>query len=196
MASQKFLSNQNWIEPIILYSSIFDFLKIQKGWNSAVENPEYKSYDDHDAIIVIGYSPFSREYFSISGLDLLIPFFIENKIKYRVYCCENYETFFNIVNNPKTTTLWILGHGRRGGVRISDSIFSYFDLFEKLSKGARNKKYVYQFYCNSGCEKSLSEYVAQGRGFANFKKLTPYAIRGYLKNILRDKSWSQSHILN
>lgn len=184
-----------FFEPIVPYSSIFDFKLIQKGWNEAVSSPEYHSNDEHDAIIIIFYSPFSREYFSIAGLDLLIPFFVKNKIKYRVYSCENSEIFFKIVNNPKTTTLWIFGHGYRGGVRFSDMIVSYSDLFENLSEDAKNKKYVYQFHCNSGCEKSLSECVAQGRGFANFKKLTPYAIRGYLKNILRDKSWKQFHIL-
>lgn len=186
---------KNCIEPIFLYSLIFDFQLIQKGWNYAVENPEYQSNDEHDAIIIMEYSQFSREYFSISGLDLLLPFFIENKIKYRVYCCEKSETFFKIVNNPKTTTLWILGHGRRGGVRISNTIFSYSELVENLSKEAKNKKYVYQFHCNSGCETSLSEYIAKGRGFANYKRLTPYAIRGYIKNILRDESWKQSYIL-
>jgi hypothetical protein len=74
-------------------------------------------------------------------------------------------------------------------------IFSYPELVEKLSKEAKNKKYVYQFHCNSGCEPSLSQGSAKGRGFADFKRLTPSAIRGYLKNILRDESWKKSHIL-
>jgi hypothetical protein len=103
---QRFFSQlKNFVfEPFFLYSSFFDFPIIQKGWNSAVENPEYQSNDEHDAIIIIRYSPFNREYFAISGLDVLLPFFIENKSNYRVYYCDKYETFFKIVNNPKTTT--------------------------------------------------------------------------------------------
>ncbi len=176
-------------EPLVLYSFYFDFRLLQQAWNIAVDNPESNSPDEHDALILIYYSPLSREYFSLAGLDLLIPFFIDNKINYRVYCCNNSDFFLEIVNNPKTTTLWIFGHGFRGGVRFFDKLINYSDLVNKLSEECKNKKYVYQFHCNSGCEKSLSEYIANGRGFANFQSLMPYAIRGYIKNILNDESW-------
>jgi hypothetical protein len=179
-------------EPIFFYSIIFDFILIQKGWNVAVSTPAYHSNNEHDAIIIISYSAFSREYFSVNGLDLLIPFFVENKINFKVYCCENSENFVKIVNDPTTKTLWIFGHGYRGGVKFSDKTVSYSSLFENLSEDSKNKNYVYQFHCNAGCEKSLSEYVANGRGFANYKRQTPYAVRGYIKNILQEKSWRRT----
>jgi hypothetical protein len=179
-----------FLEPIYLYASLFDFPIIKKGWNNAVNNPESNSNNDHDAIIVMAYSKYSREFFTISGLDLILQFFIDNKINYQVSSCDTIESFLKIINNPKATSLWIFGHGCRGGIRISDTVVKYSDIVEQLSDEARNKKYVYQFHCNAGCEPSFSDLIAEGQGFANYQKQFPYSIRGYLSNILKDEKWN------
>jgi hypothetical protein len=178
------------LEPFFLYASIFDFPIVKKGWNIAVDNPEFNSCNDHDAIIVMAYSPYCPEYFSISGLDLILQFFIEKKINYRVYSCDNLGNFVKIINNPRASSLWILGHGCRGGIRINDEVVNYSDIVVQLSEDAKNKKYVYQLHCNSGDEPSLSDLISKGRGFANYQRQFPYTIRGYLANIFRDEQWN------
>jgi hypothetical protein len=177
-------------EPIYLYASFFDFPIIKKGWNTAVNNPESNSNNDHDAIIVMAYSKHSREYFTIAGLDLILQFFIYKKINYRVYSCDNLETFKKILNNPNASSLWILGHGCRGGIRIGDEVVKYSDIVMQLSDDAKNKRYIYQLHCNSGCDPSLSDLISKGRGFANYQRQFPYSIRGYLANILKDEKWN------
>lgn len=176
-------------ESLALYNFYITFRYIRKGWNAAVEKPEFNSRDDHDAIIVMIYSCIGRE-FHFQEIDLLIEFFTKKGINYKVYCCENYDDFFNVVNNPQAKKLWIFGHGYRGGVRTGNRIVIYSELINNLSINAKNKDYIYQFHCNNGCEKSLADYLSCGQGFANYKSLLRGGgVRGYIKNIFKDKSW-------
>jgi hypothetical protein len=178
------------VEPVLFYHLIYHFNQIKKGWDSAVKNIQYSAELDHDAIIVNIYSKLGKEYIFGDGVDLLVNFFVERKIPFKVFCCFNSEQFFNIVNNPKCKTLWLFGHGDRGGISCSDKFVDYSELAKEISPLARSKRYVYQFHCNSGCKNSLADYLSNGHGFANYRYLTKGGeVRGYIENILQDESW-------
>lgn len=180
------------LEFLIFYQSPVIFHNIKKGWNSAVDHRQLNSNAGHDAIIVNIYSPLSPEYMFQNGIDLLITFFMRKKNSYKIYCCNSSDNFFDIVNNPNATSLWIFGHGTRGSLRCRDKYVIYSELCNQLSPISRNKRYIYQFQCNGGSnEISLVEYLANGRGFANFKENTMGAeIRVYIQKILQDDSWN------
>jgi len=180
------------VEPLFNYHFFYHFTQIKAGWNCVVKYKEFMSEIDHDAIIVNIYSPFGKEYIFGDGIDLLISFFVMREIPFKVYCCNNSIDFFNIINNPKCKTLWLFGHGKRGGIRCSDKYVDYSEIVNEMSIDSKNKNYVYQFHCNSGCDKSLADYLSNGCGFANYQQLDKgREIRGYIENILQDETWQK-----
>jgi hypothetical protein len=178
------------LEPLIMYHFFNHFVEIESGWNCAVKNKQYMSEVNHDAIIVNIYSPLGKEYIFGDGIDLLVTFFTKKNTPFKVYCCCNSQEFFDIVNNPNCKNLWLFGHGARGRIACKDKYVDYSELVNKMSPCSKNKNYVYQLHCNSGCEKSLADYLSKGRGFANYNTLNKGGeVRGYIENILLDTSW-------
>ena len=116
------------LEFLIFYQSPVIFQNIKKGWNSAVDHPQLNSNARHDAIIVNIYSSLSPEYMFQNGIDLLITFFSREKYNYKIYCCNSSDDFFDIVNNPNATSLWIFGHGTRGSLRCRNKYVIYSEL--------------------------------------------------------------------
>jgi hypothetical protein len=63
------------------------------------------------------------------------------------------QKFRDMVNDPNCTELYILGHGRRCGLRISENeLYHYF-----LLAGAPKKDKVIQLHCNHKGYRSLTE---------------------------------------
>ena len=177
-------------EPVLMYHIISNFVYMRRGWNAAMINDEFNSDNDHDAIVISIYSKYGREYFFKEGIDLLITFFVKHKISFKVYLCQNSNDFISVLNNPKTKTLWIFGHGARGLLACQDTKLEYSKVVNLLSNESKNKNYVYQFHCNNGNEKSLADFLSEGEGFVNNKVNTLGSCRGYIKAILNDSSWN------
>ena len=73
--------------------------------------------------------------------------------------------------NPSISSVWIFGHGNRGGVGFGDSFYDYSQLKARDIK----KDYIYQFHCNPGLYESLASIVSDGRGYVNNKVNNPYS---------------------
>jgi hypothetical protein len=177
---------KSYLEIITGYYSICLFYYIHKGWSMANQKPHFENHKNHVGIIVnIYHDYFGREYCFGFGVDLLIKFF-DNKTPYSVYRCRTKEDFFNIVSNPRVTSIWIFGHGDHGGIRCGDGMFDYRELFGKLSPNFPKKESIYQMHCNDGNLPALVDLLANGRGFVNNSKNYPYGLRHYVNKILND----------
>lgn len=176
-----FMKFEDWI----FYLPVYWAYCIDKGWKRAQNYPQFKSDNEHDAIVVV-HEKFAKKCFYGDGIDLLIDFFKEQDIPYKLYHCYNLDTFEMIVRNANAVNLWLFGHGRRGGIACGNQSVEY----EKF-KNANPKRYIYQFHCNPGTETSLAEYLSNGRGYVSNRVNHPVENREHIKQILND--WCKIH---
>ncbi|MGB7532349.1 MAG: hypothetical protein WA977_05135 [Halobacteriota archaeon] len=168
----------------ILYLQFFVLYCINKGWKSAQSYPQFMSDNEYDAIIIV-HEKIAEKYMYGCGIDLLIDFFREKEIPYKLYHCYDLNTFEEIVRNQKAVNLWLFGHGSRGSISCGNQFIKY----EKL-KDAPRKGYVYQFHCNHGNDTSLAEYLSNGRGYVNNRTSNMIQNREHIKQIL--KYWRET----
>ena len=89
-----------------------------KSVKIATINPEIHSEDNHHGIIFPQYSSFFKQKAISDLIDILVTQFHKSKICYKIYFIENEDDFISAYSNPKCTSLWILGHGDRGGLKF------------------------------------------------------------------------------
>ncbi|MDD2803772.1 MULTISPECIES: hypothetical protein [Methanocorpusculum] len=106
---------------------------------------------------IIRYFPYS------GGAKILVKWFINKKIPFKVYECLNKSDLEKIIIDDNATVLWIFGHGQKNGVNLQKEFFkySYFDI-DVYRK--HRKKEINQFHCNKDEGKSLTEILADGNG--------------------------------
>lgn len=158
---------------------------IDKGWISGQNYSHFKSDKEHDAIVVV-HEKFAKKCFYGWGIDLLINFFMEKEVPYKVYHCYTLDKFEEIVRNENVVNLWLFGHGRRGGIASGNQLMEYRTL-----KNAHPKRYIYQFHCNPGNETSLAEYLSNGLGYVSNRSTAMVENREHIKQILND--WCEIH---
>ncbi|MCX6688768.1 MAG: hypothetical protein NTZ39_03615 [Methanoregula sp.] len=170
------------------------YLIFRTGWHFAKkwsgnalilikEVPEYQSESPHHAIIIAhknqpeeggSYSIFDY----MDGIDILIKKFrdSENPVNYKVYEVSSKKEIIRIINNPKTTHLWIFGHGKRNYLALHSDGLCYFDV-----KTAPKKVFIGQFHGNSWYGKSLADYnkpdYSDITRWARFSPFTQIAIK-------------------
>jgi len=102
-----------------------------------------------------------------AGLMLFLEYLIQNKIPFKLQKENNRENKFNknkfreLVKDKNCTDLYVLGHGRRHALKISDKEFLYYLFYSN----APQKKKVIQLHCNLGNYVSLSELLKADRDF-------------------------------
>ena len=102
-----------------------------------------------------------------SGLMLFLEYLIQNNMPFKLQKENKRENKFNknkfreLVKDKNCTELYILGHGRRHTLKISDKEFLYYLFYAN----APQKKKVIQLHCNLGNYVSLSELLKADRGF-------------------------------
>jgi hypothetical protein len=123
------------------------------------EKPEFNSQDFHHAIIIAHKTiaingEYNRSDY-LSGIDLLIEKFQKypNKINYKIYEVDSKEQVIPIINDLKTTHLWIFGHGQRNKLRFQSGNLCYFEV-----RDAPKKQFVGQYHCNTLIGNSLADY--------------------------------------
>ena len=176
-------------QDFIFYLVILTACYINKGRKSAQSYPQFMSDNEHDAIIIV-HEKIAEKCMYGCGIDMVIDFFRKNKIPYKLYHCYDLNTFEKIVRDQnqksgKAVNLWLFGHGSRGSIFCGNKDIKY----EKL-KDAPRKRYVYQFHCNSGNDKSLAEYLSNGRGYVNNRASNMIQNREHIKQIL--KYWRET----
>lgn len=77
-------------KDLLFYLPVYLTYCICKGWISAQNYSQFKSDSKHDAIVIV-HEKFAKRCFYGDGIDLLIDFFREKDIPYKVYHCYNLE---------------------------------------------------------------------------------------------------------
>lgn len=141
------------------------------------------SHEKHIAIILVNnYMP---ERLLVYGLNIpkLIKHFKKKEWPYKIYFKVDKEKFKQIVNNPKATHLYIVGHGQRHGVKVSHKEIIYYCDFADSSK----KDFIAQLHCNHYGGKSLVEYISKNpsASFATDKKLINFQLNKFIEKVIK-----------
>ena len=113
----------------------------------------------------------------------LIKYFRKNNWAYKIYFRANKHKLNNVINNPKATIVYILGHGQRHGIRVTPKEVVYYCEFEKSPK----KKFIAQLHCNHYGGKSLAEYASNGsvNNFVTNKRLGSLGISKFIEKVVK-----------
>lgn len=178
-----------------LFSSARD---IRKDWDTICENSDKfcPKNEKHNAIMIGIYNRFAPSALLGCGISFLINWFNENDERYRVYFFRNKREFFNVINCPTATSIWIFSHGWRGGIRATDGNCFYSELIKKMNSDALNKDAIYQFHCNPGNDPSLVELLSVKRGFVNHRFNKPEQISEIIKILIEGNRLKDLIILN
>jgi hypothetical protein len=120
-----------------------------------------------------------------SGIFFLIKKLKNNDINYKVYDHADLKTLKKLVYNKNCYGIYIIGHGRRGCIKISKKEVYVYSNF----KNAPKKEFIVQLHCNDGWRKSLGDYIAFDKNKSsveNFKRNLFdnlfYFLKYYFKN--------------
>jgi len=149
------------------------------------KNPELNPQNDHIAIILANdYMP-ERILVYRQELKKLVKYFKEKNWAYKVYPCVTSEELKKIINNPKTTIVYIIGHGNRHGVKINNKETAYYCELQNSPK----KKFIALLHCTHHSGKSLVEYIAQNstQAFVANKKITNFKVDKFFDEVTKGK---------
>jgi len=156
------------------------------NWWYLRKNSELDPEKNHIAIILCnGYMP-ERILAYKEDIPKLIKYFKKRNWPYKVYFGVNTKTkLVKIINNPKTTIIYLLGHGIRHGIRINQKEIVYYCEFLKSPR----KKFIAQLHCNHMGGRSLVEYISKNSisGFVTNKKLTSFGISKFIREVTKGK---------
>ncbi|MCK4364510.1 MAG: hypothetical protein KAW45_00500 [Thermoplasmatales archaeon] len=133
------------------------------------ENFEIKEGEEYIGIVMSNSNmPEKKLFFTYgAGLILFLEYLIRNKKPYKFLKENNRKNKFNkskfreLVYDKNCKELYILGHGRRHALKISDKEFLYYLFYAN----APPKKKVIQLHCNLGNYVSLSELLNADKDF-------------------------------
>jgi len=143
---------------VVLYL-LYTVLILKKTQELIKYNSEFNSHGFHHAIIIAHkINAVNGEYNKsdyLSGIDLLIEKFQKhpNKINYKIYEVDSKEQVIPIINDDRTTHLWIFGHGQRNKLRFQSGNLCYFEV-----RDAPKKQFIGQYHCNTLIGNSLADY--------------------------------------
>ena len=179
------------------YGPFISALEIRGDWHAIWENQE-KFCDEnerHSAIIIGVYNQFAKTGMLGCGISILIQWLNANNVKYRVYFFKNTMEFFDVMNNPAVTNVWIFAHGWRGGIRTYGAKCPYNELIKKICHESLAKEGVYQFHCNPGNEPSLVELSKAKRGFVNHRINRLEGIKAIIQILIENNRMNELIIL-
>jgi len=159
---------KNFLIPVISYGIFyFDRRYVHK-------NMEFNVNKKYSAIILA--SNYWPEKISVYSIDIpkLLKTLKLKKESYKVYEFVSAKEFKKIINNPKVSNVYILGHGQRHGVKLGKNECIYYCEF----KNAKKKEAIFQFHCNHYGGKSLADYILSKKGisFVTTKKMNTLQI--------------------
>jgi len=160
---------------------------INKYENVVCPNPE------HAIILINPDTSFKKGYVYSSGIDLLIDYFEEKLIKFKLYNCHTCEEFYKSLTETPAQKLWLIGHGDRHGVSFGRGKGKYCPFCKdknKYSDDKTVKPFIAQLHCCHGEGKTLYEYLSDKPGI--FSKGT----RSILQNREEISKWIEDNKKN
>jgi hypothetical protein len=181
----------NFIESLL-------FIPIYRYWY-VQRNKENKSKEDHIALILtnrwspgrLGQLMYILDTYTIN-IRKLVKHLKENKIPYRVYDKVAAEDVKNIIINPKTYLVILIGHGTKHGIATGRNEKLYYC---ELAEAPQKK--VIQFHCNCYGGNSLSYYIAKSPkeqySIVKDGKLTDCVINEQIDDLIKNKKFLMNH---
>lgn len=129
-----------------------------KGSYAIFQDLQLSFQEKHVGIIFPHYLKENKEITVGDSIALLIARLSEQKIPSHVYHCFSKDDFVGVYTNPKVTSLWIFGHGKRNLLSLGkNSTGQLVEIeYERLPQ-VEPKKFIAQLHCNTGNGKSLAE---------------------------------------
>jgi len=165
------------------------------------------SDENHNAIILLNSEINTSSFWG--GIDVLINAFGKKECKYRIYCCNSIGDVDTILKNPHATSIWLFGHGWRGGFSLykKKNLIEYITLKEKVERSSYidlikktdeypKKEFIAQFHCNHTSKNrsniSLPELLLidssdYRNSYVSNYKMTPFSTVLALKNKVIDR---------
>lgn len=153
------------------------------NWNYIKRNSEFNANKNHIAIVLCNnYMP-ERMLVYREDIPKLIKYFKKNKWPYKVYFRTDKNKLKDIIQNKKTSIIYIVGHGQRHGVKTGKKEMTYYCEFQKSPK----KKFIAQLHCNHLGGKSLVEYLSEKsvNGFVTNKMLSSFGLNKFIDKVTK-----------
>jgi len=153
------------------------------NWRYMKKNSEFNSNQNHIAIVMCNnYMP-ERVIAYKEDIPKLIKYFKKNGWAYKIYFKADKKELREVVNDPKATIIYLLGHGERHGIKVNKNEVVYYCEFEKSPK----KKFIAQMHCNHYGGKSLAEYVSENsiKSFVTNKKLNGWQLNNFIDKVVK-----------
>lgn len=153
------------------------------NWNYIKRNPEFDSNKNHIAIVLCNdYMP-ERMLVYREDIPKLIKYFKKKEWPYKVYFRTDKNKLKSIIQNKKTTIVYIIGHGQRHGVKTGNKEMTYYCEFQESPK----KKFIAQLHCNHLGGKSLVEYLSENSvsGFVTNKMLFSFGLNRFIEKVTK-----------
>lgn len=167
-----------------IFTPIFSLLVLPTYWYLK-KNSEFNSQNEHIAIVLANnYMP-ERILVYRQNLKKLVKYFKKNNWPYKVYFNITLKGLSSVINNPKATIVYIIGHGNRHGVKISNKETAYYCEFQNSPK----KKFIALLHCTHNTGKSLVEYIAQDytKAFVANKKISNFKVDEFFDEVTKGK---------
>ena len=172
------------------YGISFHFQKwVESGKNAIkVDSPEFSMNNNHTAIIIAissGFQIFDVFKDSVygEGIDLLINYFLHEKLPYKVHVCEELRCADSVIRDPKVKELWIFGHGKKNYLSFGNNGKLKYQNFSGLEK----KDFIAQLHCNTGDGPSLVELLSDGKGIFSDYYRYPIQNRNDIQKWINDQ---------
>jgi len=159
------------------------FLAVFPTWNYLRKNSKLNANKNHIAIILANdYLP-EKVLIYRQNLKKLIKYFKEKNWAYKIYFKISAKRLKRIINNPKTTILYLIGHGNRHGIKINNKEMVYFCEFEKSPK----KEFIAHLHCTHNTGKSLVDYISKDstKGFIINKKISTFGVDKFFNKVIK-----------
>lgn len=173
------------VEIKSLLFTISRLLWLISNWHYLRKNPEFNANKKHIAIVLANSYGWGKFLIYILDIPELIEYFKKKKWAYKIYFEINKQKLYEIINNPKTTIVYLIGHGERHGIKINPEENVHYCEFANSPK----KKFVAQLHCNNRGGRSLAEYIAinPAKSFVTDKTLTDIEIHEFIAKVIRGK---------
>lgn len=146
---------------------------------------EFKTKDKYVGVVVTSTNLPVYKYIFIyaSGIFLLIEYLKRKNQPFKLLKKFDKKKFSDMIYDVNCTGLYILGHGSRHGLRVSEDEMIYYCEFANAPK----KEFVIQLHCNHLRGKSLVEYLDAHSDFSMDATRTVNDNQNYLFNKLREE---------
>jgi len=141
----------------IIINSLFKYFNLNKL-------KKYSKNKNPNTIIIFGIETLASSFFysiyNIRGLNILINYFNQNNIKFKICFNISRLEFDEILNNKNIKNIYLIGHGRKTAFKLNKNelILSYDYQNSKIEKDS-----IHLYHCTHENGKSLIDFLVSNK---------------------------------